>query len=177
MKPSRYFLILAFALFLLPIKTTLAQGAGTDAPGMVVYSFYKFHFSHSKSFTKRNVLTRQRWLTPDLFHLLMNEFVREDQYAKSHPKESFVPYMDGDPFTNSQEYPTSFRSGSPVVSENEATVPVTFLWDAARRGDGDQRNIEIQLLRQRGRWLINNIVNKAAGDDLMVNLKREKYLP
>jgi len=176
-KLFKYSFVLVAALFLLLSKSTFAQGVKTDTPAAIVNSFYKFHFSHSKSFTKRNVLMRQRWLTAELFHLLMHEFAREDEYAKSHPKESFVPYMEGDPFTNSQEYPTSFRVGSSVVSENEASVPVLFMWGGGRSSDRDQRKVDIKLEKQHGRWLIGNIVNKGDGDDLVVNLKRKKYLP
>ena len=83
----------------------------------------------------------------------------------------------GDPFTDSQEHPTSFRIGRSVVVGDKANVSVLLRWSARSSWGRDERNLEIQLVRVRGMWLINNIVNKDDGDDLVVHLKREKYLP
>ena len=102
----------------------------------------------------------------------MNEFRREREYANSHRGESFVPYMDGDPFTNSQEYPTSFRVGQSAVEGEIAKVDLAFVW----KGVSEQRDMEIRLVRVKGRWLIDNIVNKKDNDDLVKDLSREKYL-
>lgn len=90
------------------VEAGLAQNR-LAAPDQVVKSFYRFHFSHDMNFQKKNVRVRKQWLSPTLFQLLINEFRREEEYAKANPKESFVPYMEGDPFTNSQEFPTTFR--------------------------------------------------------------------
>jgi len=140
-------------------------------------SFYRFHFSHDHNFLKHNVLRRRSWLTPTLFQLLMNEFRRDEEYAKAHPNYSYVPYMEGDPFTDSSEFPTSFRIGHPVVAGTHSTVKVVMLWSARSSRGRDQKNLEIQLSKVRGKWLIDDIVNKDDNDDLVVNLKREKYLP
>ena len=107
----------------------------------------------------------------------MNEFRREAEYARDHPKESFVPYMEGDPFTAASEFPTSFRVGSSFIREGNAIVHAVMLWGARSSRGRDQSELEVNLTKSNGRWLIDNIVNKTDDDDLVVNLKREKYLP
>ena len=167
----------AVMLALLPIHSAFSQLQTSATPEAVVQSFYRFHFSHNMDFSRQNVQRRRQWLSPQLLGLLINEFHREDEYARAHPKESFVPYMEGDPFTNSQEYPSSFRVGKTVVSDEKANVSVLLLWKGRGKEGGDKRNLDIQLVREGGKWVINNILNKDNGDDLVANLKREKYLP
>jgi len=128
------------------------------------------------NFTRQSVRLKRRWITPELYGLLLNEFKREGEYGKAHPKEDFVPYMEGDPFTDSQEYPTSFRVGKASVSDDSAKVTVTFLWGSKNSSSQDQRNTVIELVRNQGAWVIRNIV-QADGRDLLTDLKREKYLP
>jgi Protein of unknown function (DUF3828) len=147
------------------------------SPAQAVRSFYTFHFSHDMGFTKQNVARRRKWLTPTLFQLLMNEFRRDEQYAKGHPNETYVPYMEGDPFTDAQVHPTSFRVGRSEVARNNATVAVLMAWSAGSREGPDERNLRIQLLRIRGKWLIYNVVNRDDGDNLVADLKRTEYLP
>jgi len=84
--------------------------------------------------------------------------------------------MEGDPFTGSQEYPTSFRVGESTVADDSAKVPVTFLWGSKNRKPQDQRKTVIELIKNNGAWVIRNIV-QADGQDLLTDLRREKYLP
>jgi len=111
-----------------------------------------------------------------LYKLLLNEFVREKEYSRTHPNESFVPYMEGDPFTQSQEYPTSFRIGKALVTGNKADVKIIFLWDEKSSRGRDERNVQIDLVKQNGKWLIDNIIDMDNHSNLLKDLKREKYL-
>jgi hypothetical protein len=128
-------------------------------------------------FAKPNVRRRRAWLTPALFQLLMNEFHRDEQYAKAHPNETYVPYMEGDPFTDSQALPNAFRVGRSELFGNKATVAVSMLWTAKNPEGPDERKLNIQLLRIGDKWLISNVVNPHDGDDLVADLKRKEYLP
>src|SRR5262245_15975556 len=103
------------AVLFFSVSASLSQTSKTLAPDATVRSFYTFHFAHNKNFTRANVQRRRQWLSPELLKLLLNEFKREDEYSKDHPNEDFVPYMEGDPFTSSQEYPTSFQLGKSQV--------------------------------------------------------------
>ena len=177
MKLRRHVSSAVLVMLLLSVKTALPQGSQSTNPAEVVKSFYKFHFSRSMNFTKQNVLRSRRWLAPELYKLLLNEFRREDEYRRSHPNESFVPYMEGDPFTQSQQYPTTFRVVKSVVCGNKANVEIVFLWSAKSSRGRDERNVEIQLTKHNGKWLINNVIDKDSGADLLADLKRENYLP
>ena len=89
-------------------------------PREAVRAFYTFHLAHNKDLTVRNVRLRKRWLTPDLYKLLLDE-LREAEARKTHPDEA--PYFEGDPLTDSQEYPDSFRVGNAEVNGNWQRLP------------------------------------------------------
>jgi hypothetical protein len=122
-------------------------------------------------------MRRKQWLSPVLYRLLLNEFAREKEYSRSHPGESFVPYMEGDPFTSSQEFATSFRIGNSLLTQNKADVKIIFLWNTKSSRGRDQRNVQIELIKQNGNWLIDNVIDTDNGSNLVTDLKREKYLP
>lgn len=114
------------------------------SPASVVQAFYRFHFAHDMAFTRSALRRRVRWLAPDLLALCRAYF------AAPSPADE-VPEIDGDPFTDSQEYPTSFRVGAAAVAGDTALVPVTFLWKA-----GDRRTVTVVLV-PRGGWKIADL--------------------
>jgi hypothetical protein len=67
--------------------------------------------------------------------------------------------------------------GQTALAASKANVRVTMLWHAHKSQKGIGRYLEIHLVQVNGKWLIDNVVNRTGGDDLVVNLKREKYLP
>ena len=159
------------------VGTVSAQNRNVASPDEVVKSFYRFHFSHDHNFLQRNVQRRESWLSPTLFQLLMNEFRRQEEYGRAHPNSSFVPYMEGDPFTYSSEFPTSFRVGHVFIARTHSVVNVAMFWSGhSSRGKG-AKNLEVHLATVGGQWRIDDIVDKDDDEDLVVNLKREKYLP
>jgi hypothetical protein len=176
LRSSRQIAVMTLVTVLSAAGSSFAQHRNVS-PSQAVRSFYRFHYSHDMGFAKHNVARRRRWLTQTLFQLLINEFRRDEQYAKGHPNEIYVPYMEGDPFTDSQVHPTSFRIGRSEVAGNKATVAVLMVWSAGSREGPDKRNLRIQLLRIRGKWLIDNVVNRDDGNDLVADLKRTEYLP
>jgi hypothetical protein len=178
-----FLLLLKPRSFLLPVLLAFvfvgsaSSQTKTGAPTQVVRSFYRYHFSHDHNFLKRNISRRRQWLSPVLFRLLMNEFRRDEEYASAHPGYSYVPYMEGDPFTDSSEFPTSFRIGHVKTTGSKSIVNVVLLWSARSSRGRDQKNLEIRLSKVRGKWLVDNIVNHDDRDDLVVTLNREQYLP
>lgn len=139
-----------------------------SSPGAaeVVQSFFQYHFANDKNFTGANIKRRRRWLTPELYTLLLREYHREEVESKKHPEE--VVFMEGDPFTNTQEYPDSFFVGRAVVNGNQATVPVTFSW----RSGAASRVADIKMKRLGGVWLIHNI--RPDDDDSLIKLLRRR---
>lgn len=71
-------------------------------------------------------------------------------FAAPSPADE-APEIDGDPFTDSQEYPTSFRVGAAAMSGDTALVPVRFSWKS-----GDQRSVTVVLVPLGG-WRIADL--------------------
>jgi len=64
--------------------SAIQKGSSRDQALAVVRSFYQFHVAHNKDFTVRNIRQRKRWLTPELFGLLLAELKREAEESKAH---------------------------------------------------------------------------------------------
>ena len=134
-----------------------------------VRSFYTFHLAHNKDFTLRNVQQRKRFLTPELYGLLVGEIKRQGAYSKAHPDEA--PDFEGDPLTDSQEYPDGFRVGKADGSRDAVKVTVTLLWSARTSRGRDKRDIVVEMTRSGQAWLINDVFSKD-GTSLRADLKK-----
>ena len=167
---SRRRTILIAALFLL-LQPLAKAGVRGYQPGAAsaVNSFYRFHLSHNKNFTARNIQLRRRFLTPELYQLLLTEIKRQAAYSKAHPDE--VPDYDGDPFTDSQEYPDSFRVGKQVTNGERARVTVALLWSAQTSRGRDKRDIVVEAVQGPSGWLIDDIIN-SEGSSLRDEFKK-----
>jgi hypothetical protein len=167
---SRRRTILIAALFLLPQPLASAGVRGQrPSAANAVSSFYRFHLSHNMDFRARNIQLRRRWLTPGFYQLLLNKIEQQAAYSKAHPDE--VPDFDGDPFTDSQEYPDSFQVGLQMASGAVEMIGVTLLWSARTSRGRDKRNITVALTQSSGRWLIDDIINNE-GSSLRDELKK-----
>jgi len=168
------FVLLIGLGLIVPIGTRAStpQKLGPRDPAQAaVRAFYQFHLIHEKNFTARNVRLRKRWLTPELFGLLLGELKREAEESKAHPDEA--PYFEGDPFTDSQEYPDSFRVGQSEVNGDLAKVTVTLLWSARTSRGRDKRDIVVEVTRTSAAWLINDVLH-GDGGRLKDELKRPR---
>jgi hypothetical protein len=132
------------------LVTAAAAQQRAAPPETVVRAFYRFHFAHDMAFTRAAVRRREQWLSPDLRALCRAYF------AAPSPADE-VPEIDGDPFTDSQEYPASFRVGAPSVAGDTALVPVTFSWKA-----GDRRVVTVVLVAGGG-WKITDLRYESGG--------------
>jgi Protein of unknown function (DUF3828) len=155
---SRRRTILIAALFL-SLQSLAGAGVRGQQPSAAsaVNSFYRFHLSHNMDFRARNIQLRRRWLTPEFYQLLLNEIKRQALYSKAHPDE--IPDYDGDPFTDSQEFPDSFRVGKQVMDGERAKVTVTLLWSTRTSRGRDKRDIVVEAMQGPSGWLINDIIN------------------
>ena len=134
-----------------PARTVRHADAG---PAALVRAFYTFHFAHDMAFSRAAVRARSRWLAPDLLEQIRAYFARP-----SDPNE--VPAIDGDPFTDSQEYPRTFQVGPERTSGDTARVAVAMLWP-----EGDRRAVSVVLTRVGGAWRIANVRYKAGESSL-----------
>lgn len=133
------------AALLLPARAVPEQ-AGTSARA-VVRAFYAYHMAHNAGFTPAALKRRARWLSPGLLARCRTYF------ATPQPPDE-VPPIDGDPFTDSQDYPTAFRIGGVTEAGDTARVRVTLTWPGP---GGDRRTVTAVLLRAVGAWRIDDV--------------------
>ena len=131
------------AVLLLP-AAGVAQQAAPSADA-VVRAFYAYHMKHTAGFTPGAVRRRSRWLTTRLIASCRAYF------ARPSPRDE-VPPIDGDPFTDSQDYPDAYRVGATTTSGDTARASVTFTWAA-----GDHRAVTVVLVAARGAWRIDDV--------------------
>jgi hypothetical protein len=141
-----------------------------DAALRSVRAFYTYHLAHNKDFTVRNIQLRKRFLTPELYGLLIKELKRQAAESKAHPDEA--PDYEGDPLTDSQEYPDSFRVGKAEMAGDVAKVIVTLQWSARTSRGVDKRDITVEATKGATGWLINDIVNNQ-GSRVQDDLKKK----
>jgi hypothetical protein len=127
---------------------TLTQASGANAqpstPSGVMQAFLERHFAGDMGFDRKTVAAKQQWLTDTLARAVARYFARP-----SRPDEA--PAIDGDPFTDSQEYPTRFAVSEAQLRSTVANVSV-------RMSDGYRdRNIVFVLHQQRGQWRIADV--------------------
>jgi hypothetical protein len=110
----------------------------------VVEEFYAYHFKHDMAFTRKSVEARRKWLSRRLYRGLLAEFERGKNTDE-------VPRMDGDPFTDSQEYPTGFRLDGAKPAGRGYRVTVNLKWPT------EERVVEVDVLQHKGRWEIDDL--------------------
>ncbi len=128
---------------------TLSRSAGATAadgtPEAFAQRLLEAHFSTDMGFSPAH------WqaLQPRLSSALRERLVR--YFAQPFPDDE-VPPINGDPLTDSQEYPTRFRVDAATPQGDSASVPVTML-------DGWQsRSLRLQLVREQDQWRLDDIV-------------------
>jgi hypothetical protein len=165
--PWRQFCLLA-ALLVILSATSLSQtpaNKGMDAAA-TVKAFYAFHFAHKFDYSRRGLLQRRKWLDEPLYKALVAEINRPTKLDE-------VPDLDGDPFTNSQEYPNSFRIGNTKQEASKATVNVIFVW--SEKGKVlEEKGLAVELVKSNNLWKIANLISHADPDgDLLRFLQRK----
>ncbi len=137
-------LAVALATALLLPAVAVPQQAGNSAETMV-RAFYAYHLTHNIGFTPAAVRRRAQWLSPGLIARCRAYFARP-----ARPDD--VPPIDGDPFTDSQEYPGAFRVGPTTVAGDTARVRVTLIWAGRER-----RTVTVVLVPAGGAWRIDDV--------------------
>ena len=118
--------------------------AAATTPAGVVQRFLEAHFASDMGFDAPKLASKNASLTPALVALTKKYF------AKPVPKGD-VPDIDGDPFTNSQDYPTRFLVGAPTTSGTSANVRVRFF-------DSSSASIvTYQMVLESGIWRIDDV--------------------
>ena len=155
-------------LILLPAASFGQQPANKSLDAAAtVKAFYAFHFTHNFDFSERAIKLRHRWLDENLYSLLLAEWKKSNSANQDE-----VPDLDGDPFTNSQDPPATFRLGESKQDEKNASVIVFFIWKEKGKVI-EERQVEVKLTKSASGWKIANIISgQEEDDDLLRLLKR-----
>ena len=102
----------------------LSETRRDSSPEAMVLALLRDHMTHDMAFTRDSVARKQAHLTGDLTQAIRAYFARPVPHDE-------VPVINGDPFTNSQEYPSGFVLGRASIDGERAEVPVRF-HDGAR---------------------------------------------
>lgn len=128
---------------------TLSRAAGThaatDSPAARVQALLELHFipgprvlNASTAKTKMPFQSRR-----------LNRLIQA--YLARPRSPDLVPPIDGDPYTDSQEYPTRFAVGATRISDGRAFVSVEL-------ADGwVRRVITYELIRAAGAWRVDDV--------------------
>lgn len=129
-----------------------------SAANGVVQAFLEHHFAGDMGFDRATVAAKEKWLA-DTLRLAIAAYFR-----RPRPTDE-VPPIDGDPFTDSQEYPTRFAVGSADLRAGAANVSVKF-------ADAFRETTMVYVLRRQGaEWRIAD-VRSADGTPLTKLLKQ-----
>lgn len=128
---------------------TLSRAPGAKAPATApegtVERLLEAHFGGDMGFSETGFGTKRAFLSRPLQQLMAAYFARPVS-----PDEA--PAIDGDPFTDSQEYPTRFAVGKARTRGGAARVPVRF-------ADGWRtRRATYALKRERDGWRVDDVL-------------------
>jgi hypothetical protein len=118
--------------------------ARDDQPQRPVQLLLEAHFNGDMGFLPALVANKDGWMSAGLRDRIAKYF------AYPWPADE-VPPINGDPFTNSQEYPVLFSVREGLINKDRASVPVRF-------DDGHAaRAIDYLMLREEGAWRVDDL--------------------
>ncbi len=122
-----------------------ADGTAAQTPAAVVSSLYAAHFAGDMTFTHESLARKQCWLTPDLQALLVAELDRPQP-------EDEPPYVNGDPFTDTQEYALACKADGEEIVGDTASVNVGCTLEG-----GGTRRILALLQKVGSAWKLSDL--------------------
>jgi hypothetical protein len=138
-------MLIALLLLLMPAGAFAAESKAANAPRATVQQLFADHFMHDMGFTRDTVARKRNWLTSGL-----NQEI--DAYFRRPFPADEPPPINGDPFTNTQEYPSAFQVGEAVMDAGKANVPVVMTIGPERR------TVRAHVVRQGTGWLVDDLV-------------------
>jgi hypothetical protein len=121
-----------------------------DRPEHPVQLLLEAHFMGDMAFGRESGWRLTQRATPALA-------AEVERALAATPPTDEPPPINGDPITDSQEYPARFAVGRAAIDEARARVPVTYA-DSAR-----ERRVEFVLNGGAGTWRIDDIVYEDGG--------------
>jgi len=106
-----------------------------------VKEFYSYHFGNDMKFSTENLRRREKFLSADFVKNLQNAPPEIDVFT-----------------TNSTDYPKAFRiGGCKIEAADKAVFEVLLFWKDDTRSE--QREINVEVVKQNDTWLISKINN------------------
>ena len=106
-----------------------------------VREFYSYHFGNDMKFSMENLRRREKFLSADFVKDLQNAPPEIDVFT-----------------TNSTDYPKAFRiGGCKIEAADKAVFEVLLFWKDDTRSE--QREINVEVVKQNDKWLISKINN------------------
>jgi hypothetical protein len=128
---------------------TLSRGSGTRAregsPEHAVQRLLEQHFAGSMSFDEAHWTALERWLSQPLKQSIAS-------YREAGWPLDEVPPINGDPLSDSQEYPTRFAVGPARIAGAGASLEVEFA-DAHVR-----RRLRYLLVLEDAHWRVDDVI-------------------
>jgi hypothetical protein len=126
---------------------TLRPARTASTPSEIVQELLIVHFTHDMGFTRDSVARKNQFLSADLR-------TRIGRYLAAPQSPDEVPAINGDPFTDTQEYPDRFTLGAARTEAQRTVVPVNFtIADAKRR-------VDYVLVSEGNRWVVDDLVDE-----------------
>lgn len=163
------------------VTSALAKTAAAQIPDPAVYvqAFYAFEMKAPQSFDKRNLVRRQKWLSPRLYDLFRAELRKQNAHLKTHPDDK--PFFgDGFPFrpidevcdSNGRSYKRQYRVQAGKTRSGQHTVTVRFSYP---KPCGPMTIIyRLKLIRAGSRWLIDDVIFDD-GSSLSAAMREHRY--
>lgn len=139
------------------LSRAVGARAGAASPEGRVESLLEAHFKGDMGFDAATASIKKPWQSRKLNRLM-------DAYLARPGSPDLVPPINGDPYTDSQEYPTRFAVGQARVKGSAARVPVRF-------ADGwQERRVTYLLVREGGAWQLDDL-DYGRGSRMQAHLK------
>lgn len=116
-------------------------------PAEIVQELLVIHFTHDMGFTRESVAHKRGFLSSALQ-------ARITHYLAAPQSPDEVPEINGDPFTDSQEYPDRFTLGAVRTTPQRTIVPVHFADSRSKR------RVDYALVREGTRWVVDDLVDE-----------------
>jgi hypothetical protein len=175
MTPSRFSFISLFVF-----AAAIASSGQSAVPKDVVQAFYKFDSANSQVFNRANIDARKRWFSSELYAKFLKELEREKQFLAQNPTDK-PHFGDGLPFRpldetcelNGREYRRTISYGQVTMKGDLANVDVYFKYP---KGCSIPDILyAVNLSKERGRWVIDDIRYIAENTSLVEDLDRMEY--
>jgi hypothetical protein len=126
---------------------TLRPVQPATTPAEIVQELLVTHFTHDMGFTRESVALKRRFLSSALR-------ARIARYLAAPRSADEAPPINGDPFTDSQEYPDRFTLGAVRATATRTIVPVHFA------DSHTKRRVDYVLVRDGARWVVDDLVDE-----------------